>query len=128
MGRSGMKHVGKCHICGKEGPLSFEHVPPWAAGNQQPVIVGTFEALRRMGDDLEGSLKGRTQQRGAGAHTLCERCNNKTGEWYVNRLADFCAQGMRILLASRGEPSSASRLRIYPLEVHGGVKFFVSGA
>ena len=36
--------------------------------------------------------KGRTQQRGAGAHTLCERCNNKTGGWYGKAYVAFAKE------------------------------------
>ena len=32
------KESGKCRICGKEGKLSFEHVPPEAAFNKATAI------------------------------------------------------------------------------------------
>lgn len=29
--------TGICHICGNDGPLSYEHIPPRSMGNSKPV-------------------------------------------------------------------------------------------
>lgn len=29
--------TGRCHICGREGKLSFEHIPPRSMGNDHSV-------------------------------------------------------------------------------------------
>jgi hypothetical protein len=92
------KVEGKCHICGTVGKLSFEHVPPKGAFNNKQVVRVGFDEAITLGpyDRLKGSI----EQRGAGAYTLCERCNNNTGSWYAAWFADWCVQGAKILIAA----------------------------
>ena len=41
-------HYGKCHICGKEGKLTFEHIPPRKAFNWHGAkVYNGFGALSR---------------------------------------------------------------------------------
>ena len=86
---------GKCRICGREGKLSFEHVPPRAAYNKKTVIEYTVESwIRRQ------STKGKQQQGGIGKYTLCQKCNADTGSWYGSeyvRWADMAFDVLRIL-------------------------------
>lgn len=80
--------VGKCHICGKEGKLTFEHIPPGATYNKQSVrLVKLMDLLKaeKTEDALPWELErapGRISQRGKGEYCLCEACNNNTGTWY----------------------------------------------
>ena len=74
MGRKKSK-TGQCWLCGIVGKLSFEHVPPESAFNDQRIFS----------DSVANILKNRNiriSQRGARDYTLCERCNNSTGSWY----------------------------------------------
>ncbi len=90
-----------CRICrSAEATLSYEHVPPRSSFNDEPTTVyGLEEWLTRAED---GTMSGgRIEQRGAGARTLCERCNNNTGSWYGNELALAARAAVRIL---RGTP------------------------
>jgi hypothetical protein len=67
---------GVCHLCGQAGKLSFEHVPPEAAFNDQRVLESDIHRLLGSKDlinDLENP-RGRYKQRGAGNYTLCESC------------------------------------------------------
>lgn len=107
---------GTCCICGQEGPLTFEHVPPRAAFNDRPVLELAFDAILKMepGKDPEG---GKIRQRGAGAYALCEVCNNRTGAWFSSDFAYWCHQGMDLLLRTGGEPTLCYPFRIYPLRV-----------
>jgi len=79
--------TGICRLCGKEGKISFEHVPPHSAFNTRPVkTVGIEEILyaeseERMPWDI-ADLKGSISRKGLGGYFLCEDCNNKTGAWY----------------------------------------------
>lgn len=98
--------IGKCHLCGNIGKLSFEHVPPESAFNDKPVIIQPFEGG-----------KGRIQQRGMGDYTLCIPCNNNTGSWYGSDFVDFCHRGMDILERSDGNPTLIYMYRLYPLRV-----------
>jgi len=107
--------TGTCHLCGAEGRLSYEHVPPRAAFNKRPLVAKAIEDILEKGTVQEAS--GRICQRGAGAYTLCERCNNRTGTWYGRSFAEWTHQGMYLLCAARGTPSLYYGFHIYPLRV-----------
>lgn len=109
------KEVGVCHICRTYGELSFEHVPPRAAFNDKRVIKVKFPQLISLGPDE--IVKGPIQQRGAGAHTLCPRCNHKTGRWYAHRFVNWCYQAMDILIRSRGKPTLVYLNYLFPLAI-----------
>ena len=87
-----------CRICRQEtATLTFEHVPPRSAFNAEPTTVFSLtEWLER--DPANGTAGGRREQRGAGGHTLCSQCNNKTGSWYSAELARAARAGARILV------------------------------
>jgi hypothetical protein len=73
-----MSQFGVCHLCGINGKLSFEHVPPEAAFNDQRVLESDVHRL--IGGDLIKELEkptGKYNQRGAGKFTLCDRCNTR---------------------------------------------------
>ena len=91
------KVCGRCHICGTDGPLSFEHVPPHSAFNDQPVIAATLEAAMKNGPGR--ICHGKVQQRGMGQHTLCRSCNSMTGSLYVPEFAEWCRQAMAVPVA-----------------------------
>lgn len=107
--------LGTCHICGKYGKLSFDHVPPEAAFNDHRVLRISFEQVSA--GQHPDNLRGRYQQRGAGASTLCVKCNSDTGHWYGTAYADWAAQAMRILLGTSGRPSLEYPFRLFPLRV-----------
>jgi hypothetical protein len=116
MGRR--KVDGTCHICGKQGPLSYEHVPPEAAFNDRAVVKAN------MGEwftDEKWSGKGKKQQRGAGEYTLCGPCNSNTGSWYGHEYVDWARRGFQMLdRVPPGEFSAAglvpvSFMRVKPL-------------
>jgi hypothetical protein len=89
-----------CRICrSEEAELSYEHVPPRAAFNEEPTTVyGLNDWLKRSeSGEMEG---GQVEQRGAGVRTLCERRNNNTGSWYGNELALAVRAGARILVGA----------------------------
>lgn len=85
------RRKGICHLCGKGGLLTFEHVPPRAAFNDHPVLLAT------MSDYLAGDGKRRESQRGFGAWTLCGSCNSSSGAWYAPELIRWCRTGMEVL-------------------------------
>jgi len=61
--------------------------------------------------------RGRPKQRGAGAYTLCPRCNNNTGSWYGPAFVEWCHDGMTILRRSEGRPSLIYMRYAYPLRI-----------
>ena len=69
---------GTCHICGKYGKLSPEHVPPQSAFNNARIVEYTLESWLAK----ESNPKSRIQQGGIKRHTLCTKCNPDTGSWY----------------------------------------------
>lgn len=113
------KHKGKCALCGKEGKLTFEHIPPRAAFNSKPVRPVTLEAILEGPDrepwDISG-LKYINQQQGMGLHSLCASCNNDTGAWYGDAYRDFAHRGM-LLVQNDIDPAyqSVGFQKVYPL-------------
>ena len=76
--------LGICHICGKYGKLSFEHVPPEAAFNDHRVLRVSFE--QELASKRPDEFRGQHQQRGAGAFTLCEQCTTIQGVGTVRHM------------------------------------------
>jgi hypothetical protein len=108
--------TGNCRICGSYTQLSFEHVPPAAAFNTERILNTSFEkvlAAKNL-DEVQG---GKYQQRGAGAYTLCEPCNNNTGAWYADAYVSWAHQAMRYLFASEGNPSLSYPYALFPMRV-----------
>ena len=109
------KVTGTCRICGVEGNLSFEHVPPRQAFNNKPVLMAKFEDVLEKG--TKPVTEGRLQQKGVGGHTLCERCNNNTGSWYGTSFVDWTYQALLLQQRSGGNSSFLHPYHIFPLRV-----------
>ncbi|MBR3281601.1 MAG: hypothetical protein IKI57_07215 [Clostridia bacterium] len=79
--------IGKCHICGKECELTYEHIPPKKAYNHKPtkMYIGKeyFKDLEKRDIKDTSKLRYTDFQKGVGDYTLCERCNSTTGKWYA---------------------------------------------
>jgi hypothetical protein len=107
--------VGKCHLCGVEGKLSFEHSPPEKAFNDDSVLYAEIKTFLAGGDiDV---LNGKIQQRGVGAFTLCESCNSLTGAWYGSAFVSMAKQGMEHLQTVRTAGYIHLPFQIKPLRV-----------
>jgi len=91
MGRS-RRPEGKCRLCGINGPLSWEHVPPEAAYNDHRVVRATQEQILK--PELWDGRRGEISQRGSGGYTLCEPCNNNTGDWYAREYVRWAKQAL----------------------------------
>lgn len=91
--------MGQCHLCGKNAYLTYEHVPPRKAFNNNKVFLHWGrEILGRENFPWDSSgLKGKQHQRGVGWYTLCGKCNNDTGGWYGKSFVDFTYQGYKEL-------------------------------
>lgn len=68
-------------------PLSFEHVPPRSANNSQKVYL--FDMQNWLNRNVNGEVKGKQFQRGAGVRSLCRDCNSLAGQWYVQDYAEL---------------------------------------
>lgn len=111
--------TGNCHICGEYGALSFEHVPPESAFNDQKVVTPDISSVLRLRDlDRLDALKGKQSQRGQGGYTLCASCNSRTGHWYGANYAAWVYQGANYLWSSKGEQAKlAYPYHLLPLRV-----------
>jgi hypothetical protein len=90
------KNKGICAICGKGTKLTFEHVPPRAAGNVDDATVYSIEDW--LGRNLEtGEMPGGyAQPQGTGAISICKSCNEYSGAWYVPEFAKFVHTGVAL--------------------------------
>ena len=88
-------HYGVCHICGKTGMLTFEHIPPKKAYNwERAKIYNGYEALSKsQGEPARYS----NSQQGMGKYSLCQSCNNNTGTWYAQAYCDFAMDVIKSL-------------------------------
>lgn len=111
------KVFGNCRICGIHAKLSFEHVPPRAAFNDCTAVGKQIFELINKDPDHYFDGKHHISQRGAGAYTLCEKCNPNTGAWYGDAFANFAHQSLDILKHAIGRPLTYYPFRIYPLRV-----------
>lgn len=91
----GKKVYGECKLCGKQGELTFEHVPPKSAFNKHPVklieaenFFNLMTSRERLPWETDG-IQYRSQQQGLGGYYLCQSCNNNTGTWYVDDYVQF---------------------------------------
>jgi hypothetical protein len=99
-------------------PLSYEHVPPKGAFNESRVFVG--DSKRLFGPKSHEQYfppKGTYDQKGAGGYTICERCNNNPGSWYVPSYVEWASQGMRYLGAMPAGSSLSLPFKVKPLAV-----------
>ena len=123
MARKSASVVGRCRICGFKTKLSFEHVPPRSAFNDCPIVRKELFELINTDPNRYFDERKDISQRGDGAYTLCERCNNDTGSWYGDAFVKWAHQGMGILKHTQNaehKQSAASisyTFRIFPLRV-----------
>jgi hypothetical protein len=95
--------LGNCCICAE------------SAFNDRPILRAHLFKILADGSLQFGNLEspsGEKQQRGAGQHTLCEKCNSDTGHWYGAAFADWAHQGMRIVSGTKG------LILIYPFNIY----------
>ena len=110
--------TGICHICGNNGPLSYEHIPPRSMGNSKPVksyrVVDIAEKYNTINVECTDGIRYRQQQRGVGFETICRNCNSYLGRHYVKAYAG-CISELGALLEK--EKDDKGRIGIH-LETH----------
>src|SRR4051794_4140109 len=85
---------GRCRLCGRAIELSFEHVPPRAAGNAGSAWTYGLESwLGRDRDTGRPAGRATIQQRGSGVYTLCRGCNERAGSRYIPEFLSWVAHG-----------------------------------
>ncbi len=81
------KTFGTCRLCGDTKLLTFEHIPPRSAFNDNERVFTT----------LHDHLSGRSHtkfRRGLGTFSLCQACNNKTGALYGAAYVEWARQAL----------------------------------
>ena len=114
---AGRKKSGICRICGEDGKMSYEHVPPKSAFNNSPAVMIPVLELHNVSPSEYGNQHGEIRQKGTGEYTLCERCNNRTGEWYGQAYAWWARQGLESLKVVDRPTRLYFNFRIFPLRV-----------
>lgn len=114
-----MKEFKKCGLCGKEGNLSYEHIPPKAAFNSKPIRTVSAENMLTNSNRLPWDIKGvryENQQKGMGYKSLCEVCNNNTGSWYGEEFAKMAGTIHNALKSKTDEEYDAITVeKLHPL-------------
>jgi hypothetical protein len=100
---------GRCRVCGSEGPLTFEHVPPRAANNARRAEMLGLDAWLKRDDDGAPGARGKILQRGSGVFSLCKECNNRAGQLFVPELVKWTRIGAKAYLRD-GLADQADRL------------------
>jgi hypothetical protein len=92
---------GQCAICKKNRLLTFEHIPPRKAFNDQPISTQNHDHLFE-NESYLFNKKSRSNK-GLGKYSLCEFCNNNTGQWYAKDYSEFAIQAMSQLKSHQGQ-------------------------
>ena len=101
---------GFCRLCGSEGPLTKEHIPP--ASTYFP----TRARVRvQSGEEYLRGRRGTIHQAGFHERVLCAKCNNNTGAWYGAEYARWCEAGRELLRHRAG--TAPPRFVGYPLRI-----------
>lgn len=77
---------GYCRLCGTHGQLTDEHLIPESAGNDSSVQLHTFQSIS------EQRKTGVTWRKGLTRRTLCKRCNERGGQYYVSAFRAWTRQ------------------------------------
>ena len=89
-------HCGRCRTCGAQTDMSFEHMPPSAAGsNVRARGANSLKILSSSQPRVFPNSGWFPSQRGMGAYVLCKTCNESFGRRYVNAYIEF-VQGIGI--------------------------------
>lgn len=120
-----MKKIGKCRICGEEGHLTFEHIPPKSSGNKCEARVITNDSFTKLITDTNrlpwdtSGIKTQNLQKGSGCWSLCEKCNNLTGAYYGDEYVAIAKEFTSWIYNHQDEVMNNSifecRLKIHPL-------------
>lgn len=115
------KHPGFCALCGRYfDDLSFEHIPPKSAFNNNPAKGFSGDELIRNDSEpwITDGLQYENMQKGMGKYSLCNKCNNNTGSWYVSSYQKFALIFSDILVKSKDQLNVGVRINnMYPLQI-----------
>jgi hypothetical protein len=104
-----------CILCGKNVQLTFEHIPPKCAFNNDLIYIQKHEQMVEEKSPLFGKYQ--RSHKGFGKYCLCANCNNITGNWYAKAFCDFAQQGQKILTESNNIELTSGSYIIKPKNV-----------
>lgn len=118
IGASALAKVGKCHICGNNGFLSKEHMPPKSAFNSFPSLLEKIDYEETLAKGRRMMQRDRPFQSGFYKEVLCQKCNNDTGSWY----ADAYTQAIKQLAPYASIVNTYAQMQltlhdVYPLRI-----------
>jgi hypothetical protein len=92
------KTLGICKLCGTNGELTYEHVPPRCTFNKKTKYV-IVDFLNHVQNDnfLNENPKGKIKQGGIGYNSFCSKCNSFLGSNYVNAYKEWVNCGKFII-------------------------------
>lgn len=103
--------VGPCNICGVDGPLTEDHIPPKGASRLTQVLMLSILDLLHV---ERPKKSGRFSQNGVKYRTLCAKCNNeRLGLFYDPTLISL-ARDVRVYLESSLHLPSTLPVKIQP--------------
>jgi len=106
-------NVKLCSVCGLKKELTYEHLPPKAAFNSNPVVMKDLRHITKLGGNLYGKSKRRP--RGMGDYKLCKECNNLTGSWYASEYSSYVQDLVKEMKNNVGNERALIKLKIRPL-------------
>ena len=107
------KNIGVCAICGLTKKLTFEHYPPKAAFNENPVLIKDHRHINPAEAHLYG--KSMRSNRGMGGYKLCATCNNNTGTWYAKEYIDVVTKSSPIIANAHDSQRVQFSIQLKPL-------------
>lgn len=99
-----------CRLCGDYKKMSFEHIPPKKAFNNNQQLLRTME------NHFSGNSCSKFP-RGLGRYSLCVDCNNRTGALYAKAFINWTKQGFDFLDMVGEEKLLSLPYYIQPLNV-----------
>ena len=108
---------GFCKICGNYKDLSFEHIPPQSAFNGSGILLHSLNYVSDPSYQIARKTPKRKHPRGLGEHSICQQCNNLTGDWYARDYIELARQGMSYLDKIEKTVSISLPFYIKPLNV-----------
>jgi hypothetical protein len=97
--------VGACTICKRFRELTYDHIPPSAAGNTDPVmLISAMSAISGRPQEDRPLIS----QNGYKIRSICRDCNSALGREYDPVIGQLCADIKRYLASPLTLPAEAA--------------------
>ena len=119
-------HKGYCRICNNYTKMTFEHIPPKCALNDQEARVYTGDSFIKLMCDKNrypwepDGIRYKSLQKGLGGYTLCEKCNNTTGELYGEEYKKWFYTALKSINENKESHLNANRVKFQLNNVYPG--------